>query len=382
MNRTSKAGIYIHIPFCQSKCGYCDFYSVTDLALRSEFIRALSREIASYAQHQEFQAEYDTIYLGGGTPSLLTVKEISLILERIRENYIISPDAEITLETNPGTVDREKLRALRNTGINRISIGVQSFSDAELKLLGRIHTPQQAKNTLQQAKASGFAEVGIDLIFALPGQTLDDWRFSLEQAVSFQPEHISVYSLIVENGTPFYELRAAGSVQFPGADQETDYFIQAENILQQSGYIHYEVSNYALAEQHLARHNFKYWQHTPYLAFGPSAHSFWPYRRWQNCRSLADYLKELQHDKLPVVYNEKLSAKQIINEYILLALRTYQGINLYDFNRAFKCDFRVRYHRPITILTGKNLASLDRNYFKLTAQGMLLCDEIIPQFAS
>ncbi len=381
MDRTSKAGIYIHIPFCLSKCGYCDFYSVTDLNLRSKFIQALNREIAIYGRQTEFHSEYDTIYLGGGTPSLLTLQEVEQILAQVRKYFKIHPDAEITLEANPGTLDRDKLQGLRNSGINRISIGVQSFIEAELKFLGRIHTVQQAENMLGLAKEAGFAEISIDLIFAIPGQTLSDWKYSLERVVTFQPEHISAYNLIVEAGTPFDSLQQNNSVQFLNPEQEADYFLQAENILQQSGYIHYEVSNYARSDQHLARHNFKYWQHIPYLAFGPSAHSFWPYRRWQNSRSLADYLKALRQNKAPVVFEEKLTAKQIVNEYILLALRTYQGIDLRQFNHTYNFDFRDRYNRPIELLTGNNLAILDQEHFKLTPRGMLLCDEILLQFA-
>jgi oxygen-independent coproporphyrinogen-3 oxidase len=382
MDLTSKSGIYIHIPFCLSKCGYCDFYSVTDLNLRAEFIQALNREIAIYGQQAEFHSEYDTIYLGGGTPSLLDPREIEKILVQLRKYFNIHPDTEITLEANPGTLDRGKLQDLRNSGINRISIGVQSFIETELKFLGRIHTVQQAENMLSQAKEAGFSETSIDLIFAIPGQSLSAWKFSLERALAFQPEHLSAYNLIVEAGTPFYSLQQNNSVQFLNTEQEADYFLQAENILQQSGYIHYEVSNYARSAQHLARHNCKYWQHTPYLAFGPAAHSFWPYRRWQNCRSLAEYLKSLRHNKLPVELDEKLTAVQIVNEYILLALRTYQGIDLRQFNHKFNCDFRDRYNRPIELLTGNQLATLDQEHFKLTPRGMLLCDEILPQFVS
>jgi oxygen-independent coproporphyrinogen-3 oxidase len=381
MDRTSKAGIYIHIPFCLSKCGYCDFYSLTELNLRAKFIQALNREIAIYGQQTEFRTDYDTIYLGGGTPSLLTLQEVEQILAQVRKYFTIHPHAEITLEANPGTLDREKLQDLRSLGINRISIGVQSFIEAELKFLGRIHTVQQAENILGQARAAGFAEISIDLIFAIPGQTLPDWKFSLNRALAFQPEHLSAYNLIIEAGTPFYLLSQNDSVQFFKPDQEAEYFLQAENILQNSGYIHYEVSNYARSDQQLARHNFKYWQHTPYLAFGPSAHSFWPYRRWQNCRSLTDYLQALRHNKAPVVFEEKLTDSQIVNEYILLALRTYQGIDLHQFKFFFNCDFRDRYSRPVELLTGNNLAILDRDHFKLTPRGMLLCDEILPQFA-
>jgi oxygen-independent coproporphyrinogen-3 oxidase len=382
MNRTSKAGIYVHIPFCQSKCGYCDFYSSTDLNLRSKFLQALSREITLYARQPEFQTEYDTIYLGGGTPSLLTLQEIEYILTQIMKYFTVQPEAEITLEANPGTLNRDKLQGLRNLGINRISIGVQSFIEAELKTLGRIHTVHQAEFMLDQARETGYAEISVDLIFALPGQTLATWKHSLARALSFQPEHLSAYNLIIEAGTPFYQLQQSKSLQFLNPEQEADYFTRTENTMQESGYIHYEVSNYARSEHHLARHNFKYWQHTPYLSFGPSAHSFWPYRRWKNHNSITDYLNRLQQNILPVDFEEQLTPEQVVAEHILLSLRTYRGIDLYQFKQNFRYDFPHRYRRQIDALTGNKLAILDRQHFKLTSRGMLLCDEILPQFVS
>jgi oxygen-independent coproporphyrinogen III oxidase len=382
MKPSSKAGIYIHIPFCRSKCGYCDFYSVTDTNLRRGFIRALDKEIALYARQPGFQVEYDSIYLGGGTPSLLDPQEIADILDPVRNHFTILPDTEITLEANPGTLNAVKLRELKGMGINRISIGVQSFNDRDLKLLGRIHTGRQAADMLNLVRKTGFTEVSIDLIFAIPGQSISGWRASLEQVLSFQPEHISAYNLIVEEGTPFHEMHRDNRYPFCSPEQEADFFVLTEDILAEAGYLHYEISNYARAEDHLARHNFKYWQHTPYLAFGPSAHSFWSAKRWQNTRSVDDYLYKLEHDQLPVAAQEQLTSGQILNEFILLTLRTYKGLDLQAYKSTFNEDFLDRYNRPVNALVANNLAIVNRGYFKLTARGMLLCDEIIPQFAN
>jgi len=382
MNRTSKAGIYIHIPFCQAKCGYCDFYSITDLNLRPGFVRALVQEIAAYARRPEFQTEYDSIYIGGGTPSLLAIKEIEDILTRVRESFTFHPDTEITIEVNPGTLGIDKLKELKRLGINRLSVGVQSFIEAELKLLDRIHTVKQAESLLHQAKETGFDEINLDLIFAMPGQTLANWEFSLQHAVAFQPEHVSAYNLIVEEGTPFYIRQQNHELVFYKPEQEADFFMLTEKILNASGFIHYEISNYARSAEHLSRHNVKYWQHIPYLSFGPSAHSFWPYRRWQNIKSVSDYLHLVSQNKSAVVFQENLTAEQIFDEYILLNLRTYQGIDLEQFYTIFKQDFENQFKRQIEMLTRKNLAVLAQGQFKLTGKGMMLCDEILPQFTN
>jgi oxygen-independent coproporphyrinogen-3 oxidase len=381
MNCTSKSGIYIHIPFCQAKCDYCDFYSITDLDLCPKFIQALKQEIAVYAQQSEFQTEYDSIYLGGGTPSLLALEDIENILDQIAKCFIIHPDSEITLEANPGTLGKEKLNGLQRLGVNRISIGVQSFIEQELKLLGRVHTVKQAESLLNQVKETGLAEMALDLIFAIPGQTLADWEFSIQRAVAYQPEHLSAYNLIVEEGTPFSIRQQNNSLQFFKPEQETDFYNLAENMLQACGYRHYEVSNYARSDRHLARHNIKYWQHTPYLSFGPSAHSFWPYRRWQNCKSVTGYMKSVLQGESAVVFQENLTAEQILNEHILLNLRLDQGIDLQQFNILFKCDFHDRFRHQIDLLTANGLAVLAPGRFTLTSRGMLLCDEILPQFS-
>jgi len=380
MNRTSKAGLYIHIPFCHSKCGYCDFYSVTNSELMPDFIHALKKEIEYYARQSEFQTEYDSIYLGGGTPSLLGLTDIEQILSSVIKYFTISADVEITLEANPGTLNLEKLRGIRSAGINRLSLGVQSFIDLELKFLGRIHNVQEAEHTLVQALETGFSEMSIDLIFALPGQSTADWEFSLKRALSFQPHHISAYNLIIEEGTPFYSFRQNGLWKSAEADHEADFFILTEDILRESGYLHYEVSNYAKSDMNISRHNYKYWQHTPCLSFGPSAHSFWPNRRWQNVRSVSDYIQIIQRGQRPVTFQEQLTDKQILYEHVFLALRTYQGINLSEFENAFNLDFLNIYQRPVQNLLENALAVLDNEYFKLTSKGMLLCDEILPQF--
>lgn len=333
-----------------------------------------------YAGKNEFQAVYDSIYIGGGTPSILNLTDIDYILASVMKYFTIHTDTEITLEVNPGTLNSEKLRGLHSSGINRLSIGIQSFSDHELKLLGRIHTARQAEETLSQALETGFSEISLDLIFALPDQTSAEWQFTLNKALSFQPHHISAYNLIIEEGTPFHSLHQNGRLETADADQEAGLYMLTETILREAGYLHYEVSNYARSENHLSRHNLKYWQHTPYLAFGPSAHSFWLNRRWQNVPSVTDYIQIIQTGQVPVNFVEELTQKQILHEHIFLALRTCQGIHLPEFESTFKFNFLQSYRQPVQNLIGQAYAVVDKEYFKLTSKGMLVCDEILPQF--
>ncbi|NOX89704.1 MAG: radical SAM family heme chaperone HemW [Calditrichaeota bacterium] len=379
--KSQKPGIYIHVPFCVKKCGYCDFFSVTSLNQKSDFLSALLKEIKLVREQFNPPEEFDTIYFGGGTPSLLTPDELSKILETLNDHFKISADCEITLETNPGAAEKEKVSHFRQIGINRISIGIQSFIDRELRLLERIHTADQARQTFNAARDAGFENIGIDLIYALPGQTKEDWLYSLGQGVSLQPEHISAYNLIFEEGTPFYLQKQKGKFKAKSEDEELEFFLLTTEFLSRHGYIPYEVSNYARSPQFFSAHNYKYWLHVPYLGFGPSAHSFWGNRRQANVRSLQSYLKRIRNNEIPVDFVEPLTDKIREFEHIFLRLRTYEGLDIPYFEKIFKRSFMESYRKTIDLLVLKEYAIVEKKYFRLTGKGMAVCDEILQLFA-
>ncbi len=380
-NRSQKPGIYLHIPFCEHKCGYCDFYSITSLENSRQFVQALTEEIKRTAEALKPAQEFDTIYFGGGTPSLLAVEELANILETLNRFFKISANCEITLEMNPGATELVKLPEFYALGINRLSIGIQSFDDEELRFLERIHTARQAEVAFEQARKAGFKNISIDLIYALPGQTLKKWERHLNRAVKLGPEHISAYNLIFEPGTPFYAQLKRGTLSAQSEENELAFFHFTQNFLRDHGFPAYEVSNYARSPQFFSRHNYKYWTHAPYLGFGPSAHSFWSDRRWANVRSLSRYLELISGQKWPRVSEEKLDASTKEFEHIFLRLRTIEGLNLPYFEAIFKRSFQKTYRKTIELLIANRYAMFDGSYFKLTQRGLAVCDEILQQFA-
>ncbi|RLD13467.1 coproporphyrinogen III oxidase [candidate division KSB1 bacterium] len=380
-NISSNPGIYLHIPFCERKCGYCDFYSVTALYKKEPFVQSLLKEIEIVGQQISAEATFDTIYLGGGTPSLLTPHELELILQALDKQFKISSDCEITLEANPGTVIEAYLRDYRKLGVNRLSIGVQSFNSWELQLLERIHSADDALRTFRLARDAGFGNISIDLIYALPGQTGSHYLTSLQKAVELQPEHISAYNLIFEEGTSFFVRRQQGVLQQKDEDEEFTFFMMTNEFLSGHGYPAYEVSNYARSPRFYSRHNYKYWQHVPYLGFGPSAHSFWQGERRANARSLSRYLSDLQNGQLPVDFRETIDAGTEEFEYIFLRLRTYEGLNAEYFKQHFGRSFFESYRSIINSLLSMDYAQWEAPYFRLTKKGMAVCDEILPLFS-
>jgi oxygen-independent coproporphyrinogen-3 oxidase len=380
MNISRKSGLYIHIPFCISKCGYCDFYSIEDTSLTNTFIDALLAEIELTAFQLEIEDSFDTVYIGGGTPSLLHPVQIGNILNIISKYFHLDDNSEITVEVNPGTLNPEQLKQLFNLGINRLSIGVQSFIQDELKLLDRIHTIEDSINTIYECRQVGFNNMNVDLIFAIPNQTAVNWNFSLKKALSLLPEHLSIYNLTFEKETPFYKKLIKGQIVRQNEQKEIEYYSMAHNLLTDSGYNHYEVSNYAKTESHYSRHNYKYWKHIPYLGFGPSAHSFWENTRWANNRSVNNYVSKIDKGQLPKSFEERLEKYQLISEHILLALRTYKGLSLFEFEKLFGINFLKKFVKETNKLIENNLANIEDDYFKLTEKGMLICDEILLYF--
>jgi oxygen-independent coproporphyrinogen-3 oxidase len=374
-------GLYLHIPFCEHKCVYCDFYSLAPTEERMDGDRMMSAFVGSLLVEIDLRTAsaptglvWDTVFFGGGTPSLMSAAQMRSILAALRERYAIAPDAEITMEANPGTVSEERLAAFRNAGVNRISFGVQSFHDDELRFLTRIHTAAAAEESVRAAHRAGFEDLSIDLIFALPGQTIQRWQETVERALALEPTHLSCYSLIVEPNTPL--LRMVESRQVTLIDPETDAALYEYTIdrLERAGFEQYEVSNFAQPGRR-SRHNDNYWNHGPYLGFGPSAHSFLPPHRSWNIANLSTYQARLSEGRLPTTGTEELGADQLMTEAIFLGLRS-DGLNIDQFDRRFGRRFLEDHQRSVDSLIQGGLARVEGPVLRLTKKGYLVCDEI------
>ncbi len=385
-NRTALS-LYFHIPFCERKCPYCDFYSVVEsVDTQKRFVAALLREIELTAERfpgSDFQVV--TIFFGGGTPTVLPISGTERIVQAIRKHFAVHPEAEWTLEANPGTVDRAKFAHYRSLGFNRLSLGVQSFHDPELRQLGRIHTAREAEQAIQKAREVGFENINVDLIFGLPGQTLESWKASLEKALSLHPEHISTYNLIYEPDTPFGTLLRAGKLTPLHESVEWGMYRETDAILQGVGFRHYEISNFARPGKE-CRHNRAYWQGKSYLGFGPSAHSFYANHRWWNARNLGAYMENLGKSRFPPGEEETLTPNQRRLERIFLSLRQAEGLELETYERSFGENFARSFAGALTKLrtlekeTGPLLEE-SSGHLRLTLRGFWLSDSIFELFA-
>jgi len=372
-------GVYIHIPFCRKKCFYCDFPSYAGLeTIFADYAAALCREIDR--RSGLFSAcRVDTVFFGGGTPTLLPVKTLASILETLQRRFPVLSDAEISIEGNPGTIDRETLRALRSAGFNRISIGVQSFSDRVLQAVGRIHTGRQAVQAVLAAQAAGFNNISIDLMYGLPGQTLQDVSSSLQQAVDLPVSHVSVYGLKVEEETPLEAALAAGRVTLPEEDDELAMYELATQFLPDHGYLRYEISNYAQSGKE-CRHNLKYWRYQPYIGFGAAACSFFGDERLTNTTDVREYIAKVNADKSPVAMKERIEKDTAIAEYVFLALRTAEGIRFAEFVRRFHVDFPSYYTEEIETLLQQQLIYATPDGIGLTLLGMRFGNRVFAAF--
>jgi len=351
---------------------------VTDTERVEDFLAALTREID--LRRDQNAAAFETVFFGGGTPSLLTPAQVERILSRLHGALRITPDAEMTLEANPGTVTGEKLRAFRSLGINRLSVGIQSFHDHELKALGRIHDRAEALQCIELSRAAGFDNISVDLIYSIPGQSLAEWESNLRTAVDLVPQHIAAYSLIVEDGTPLARMVRTGQVRPNPTDLEAEMYEGTMELLDAHGYEHYEVSNYALPGFR-CRHNCNYWCHENYLAFGPSAHSFRKEgdgtsgRRWWNVTDLSNYMNRLKDGALPVESEEQVGPTEMVSERIFLGLRS-SGLDLARLRLDFGYDLEARQGEKVRWLLEEKRAVLEGDILHLTSKGYLLCDEI------
>ncbi len=375
--------LYIHIPFCEKKCVYCDFYSIETVSPMDDFLRALHNEIDIYASTGE-SVVFDTVFFGGGTPSLLTPAQLESIQNHLAKAFTLSPEAEITTEINPGTMSPEKLRAYRNLGVNRISMGVQSFHDDDLRFLSRIHTADEAIRCIEAVKASGFENFSVDLMYALPNQTSERWMQNLARAAALGPPHISAYGLIVEEGTPLARLVQHQEVVPTPDNEEAALYEMTMGFLERAGYEHYEVSNYA-KPGFRSRHNDNYWHHGSYLGFGPSAHSFWNVNgvptRWWNMANLSHYCDRLQRNEKPLISSEALTRENLQMERVFLGLRS-DGLNLRTLKTEFPGFTLSTDDQVVRQLVKEQLAVFEHESLRLTAKGYVVCDEICVRLSS
>jgi oxygen-independent coproporphyrinogen-3 oxidase len=386
MNHSSdNLSAYLHIPFCEKKCVYCDFYSIENLSQRADFVDLLLREIdlKLIARPELSGRSLQTIFFGGGTPSLLEPRELEQIIRKLESQFRIASDCEFTMECNPGTVTLDKLKAYRELGVNRLSFGVQSFNADELQFLGRIHDAEQAREAVSLARQAGFDNVSIDLIFALPGQTEQKLLYSLKEAIALETDHISAYNLIVEHGTPLYRLVQLGKVIELDADRSATLFDLAQKTLADAGFEQYEISNYARTSRvgrasspdTRARHNLVYWDgHKDYVSFGPSAHEFLAGERAWNVSSLEEYGRMVRANTLPIINRERLSLEERRTEILYLQLRS-TGVRLAEFMETFGEDLILNRDVQYLLEDGKVVA--EDGLLKLTREGYRFCDGIV-----
>jgi oxygen-independent coproporphyrinogen-3 oxidase len=369
-------GIYIHIPFCLSKCPYCDFNSkVIDSDLADEYVKSLIKEIQTFSESQTERMFVETIYFGGGTPSILKTSQLGEILEKVFSSFLVKPDAEISLEANPGTLTKEKVKKLKHSGFNRASLGVQSFREEELKILGRAHNSKQAIKSYKILRKY-FNNLSLDLIFGIPGQSLKTWRGNLNMALKLKPEHLSIYSLTIEETTPFYYLWKQGKLSLPGEEEARKMYLESMNLLKAQGYRQYELSNFA-GKGFECQHNLRYWQGKEYIGFGAGAHSYFQGVRWGNVKDVKKYVEGCKKGFSIFDFQERLTSTQKINEFILLGLRMAEGIDLRRLKENLNFDLeRVKNEEISEMIKGRFLKR-GKDNLRLTKKGILVADSII-----
>ena len=372
------AGLYVHIPFCSSRCSYCDFATgLYQSELAERYVRAVIQEIRS-SLHAGQLAE--TIYFGGGTPSLLSPSQLERILSALFEQFEIDDAAEITLEINPGSATPEKLRNFRRVGVNRASFGAQTFDDAELAKLGRSHNAADTLRTFSDLRNAGFTNISFDLIAGLPGQSLEGWQRNVEQALALEPEHLSFYLLEVHSGTPLAEHIRRGVQPVPDEDLAGVMYRSMLEQASEAGYEHYEISNLCQPNFH-SRHNVKYWTGEPYYGFGCSSHSYdGNARRWSNERDVRKYVEMVERGELPVVEEQELSQDDVREEALFLGMRLMRGIDVRAYRESFGVDLRDEHGEDLDRFCKAGLVEFDGVLLRLTRTGALLSNEVFAAF--
>lgn len=383
-------GIYVHIPFCKHKCYYCDFISYANKeSLVERYINVLIREITDVATGNRLDYEngidelfnVNTIYIGGGTPSFIESKYIVNIISTIREYFKINENAEITLEVNPGTVNENKLKDYFNAGVNRLSIGLQATNDSLLKEIGRIHTYEEFLNTYKLARKIGFKNINADLMIGLPKQTIEDVEKAVNDLIELGLEHISVYSLILEEGTVLEEQIRSGKLKLPEDEEEREMYWKVKSILEANGYIHYEISNFA-KKGYESQHNLDCWRQKEYVGFGVAAHSYTNDVRYSNIENLEEYIENYEDDKLEetFIFNEKLTHNMKVKEYMMLGLRKLKGVSIQEFKEKFAANPIYVFKNELEKLVNEDLLEIDGDYIRLTKKGLDLANLVWEEF--
>jgi len=376
-----RAGIYLHIPFCRTRCSYCDFATgAYEPALAERYVAAVAAEVAAF-DAAGAEEEVDTVYFGGGTPSLLAPRQVAALLEAVGRRFRVAPGAEVTMEMNPGTVTGEALRELRALGVNRASFGAQTFDDRELRRLGRSHTADDTRRTLEELRRAGFDNVSFDLIAGLPGQSLAGWHRNLDEALALGPEHLSLYLLEVHEGTPLADQIRRGFWRAPDPDLAAEMYTALVERTRLAGYEQYEISNFCLPGR-AARHNVKYWTGAPYYGFGCSAHSFDGRRtRWSNVRDAAGYAGLIEGSGSAVAERHLLDDAEAGAESLFLGLRLLgRGVDLAEHRARFRRDVRAECGEDLRRFAEAGLLELDGDTLRLTPHGALLSNEVFSAF--
>jgi len=373
-------GLYIHIPYCIHKCGYCDFNShPIKHDEMDHYIDALVAEMQHYAKIYSNTNIIKTIFLGGGTPTTLTVYQLERILKECVKEFKVTPDAEITIEANPATIDIEQMKSIRQTGYNRISIGVQSFDKTELKLLDRAHGPEEVHSTVDCARKAGFDNLSLDLMFAIPNQSLSSWESNLDKALGKNPEHLSTYNLTIEQGTAFSKLQSNGKLIMPEDGHQLELYKKTIERLTKKGFHHYEISNFARQGKE-CKHNITYWENTNTLGLGAGASSYINGTRFKNINLPAHYIRQVKEEKTAVEHSETLGPRQAMGETIMLGLRLLKGISIHQFERRFQVSFINLFKNIIHSLKEKELILIEDDRLRLSPKGLFLADSVILEF--
>lgn len=371
----TRAGLYVHVPFCTSVCPYCDFaVLIAGEERQGAYLRGLRREASMYS---DLGLRFDTVYLGGGTPSTLRPDQLEHMLESIAGSLKIDSDATIFLEVNPEDASRSKVVAWRSLGVSVVSLGVQSFGDDVLKFLGRRHDAAAARRALDELQHAGFHTVSIDLIYGFRDHAATDWRSQLGEAVSRSVDHLSCYQLTFHEGTPFGRRLAQGRMSELDGDRQAELFLLTHSALTEAGYEGYEVSNFAAGTGHRSRHNLKYWSHVPYLGLGPSAHSFVGGRRWWNRRKLRLWQRDVDSNMRPVAGHERLTSEQLALETVMFGLRSIFGIDLVRFERRFGFDLLAANRRVVEDFERRGLLTVEGSILRPTVTGLAVCDAVV-----
>ncbi|HHX22924.1 MAG TPA: oxygen-independent coproporphyrinogen III oxidase [Thermoanaerobacterales bacterium] len=368
--------LYIHIPFCIKKCNYCDFNSFDTLELIPMYLKSLKREIFSL---KGLGHTATTVFIGGGTPTILKSSQLESILKTLHDCIDIANNAEFTIEANPGTLTRQKLLLLKSMGVNRLSIGLQAYQNRLLKIMGRIHTAEEFDKSYETARNIGFDNINVDLIFGLPRQSTKDFETTLKHVLRLSPEHISCYSLSVEEGTKFYRWMQEGSLSLPTDEEERKMYHRAREVLTEQGYNHYEISNFSIAGRE-SKHNLVYWTYKDYLGLGAGAHSFFDNKRFYNHKTIPAYIKSIYESSGHVAHVGQIPFKEQLSEFCFLSLRLIQGLSKEAFRKRFSLELNQVYGNVIEKLKKQGLLQENAEYIKLTTQGLDFANEVFMEF--